>query len=161
MNKNYSTELLPEDIIKSMKSNVYRNYLYFKSYSDINQEYLSIRNSLFSLIHKISNKMNFKSNTYFLSIYFLDLIFLKSKIPSKYNNNFELLGLSTLVLAAKHLENDPSVPHLKYFISAYNYAVSQSHYYNTQSTNFDDYQKITFNDLMMSEVIIIKILNYK
>ena len=161
MNKNYNIELLPEDIIKTMRNNTYHNYLYFKSYSDINQEYLSIRNSLFSLIHKIANKMNFKSNTYFLSIYFLDLIFLKSKIPSKYNNNFELLGLTCLVLASKHLENDPSVPHLKYFISAYNYAVSQSHYYNTQSTNFDDYQKITFNDLMTSEVIVIKILNYK
>ena len=161
MNKNYNTELLPEDIIKTMKSNTYHNYLYFKSYSDINQEYLSIRNSLFSLIHKIANKMNFKSNTYFLSIYYLDLIFLKSKIPSKYNNNFELLGLTCLVLASKHLENDPSVPHLQYFVSAYNYAISHSQYYNTQSTNFDDYQKITFNDLLMSEVIIIKILNYK
>ena len=161
MNKNSSTELLPEDIIKSMKSNIYSNQLYFKSYSDINQEYLSIRSSLFSLIHKISNKMNFKSNTYFLSIYFLDLLFLKSKIPSKYSNNYKLLGLTCLVLASKHLENDPSVPHLQYFVSAYNYAISQSHYYNEQSTNFDDYQKITFNDLMMSEVIIIKLLNYK
>ena len=161
MNKNSSTELLPEDIIKSMKNNIYKNQLYFKSYSDINQEYLSIRSSLFSLIHKISNKMNFKSNTYFLSIYFLDLLFLKSKIPSKYNNNYKLLGLTCLVLASKHLENDPSVPHLQYFVSAYNYAISQSHYFNEQSTNFDDYQKITFNDLMMSEVIIIKLLNYK
>lgn len=161
MNKNNNTELLPEDIIQTMKSNIYHNYLYFKSYSDINQEYLCVRNSLFSLIHKIANKMNFKSNTYFLSIYFLDLIFLKSKIPSKYNNNFELLGLTCLVLAAKHLENDPSVPHLQYFVSAYNYAVSHSHYYDSISTNFDEYKKITFNDLMMSEVIIIKILNYK
>lgn len=160
MNNN-NTELLPEDIIKAMKSNIYHNYLYFKSYSDINQEYLSVRNSLFSLIHKVANKMNFKSNTYFLSIYFLDLIFLKSKIPSKYNNNFELLGLTCLVLAAKHLENDPSVPHLQYFVSAYNYAISQLHYYSIQSTNLDDHQKITFNDLMMSEVIIIKLLNYK
>jgi hypothetical protein len=161
MNKNYNIELLPEDIIKTMRSNIYHNYLYFKSYTDINQEYLSIRNPLFSLIHKIAKKMNFKSNTYFLSIYFLDLIILKSNIPSKYNNNFELLGLTTLVLAAKHLENDPSVPHLQYFVSAYNYVISQSHYYDTQSTNIDDYPKITFNDLKMSEVIIIKILNYK
>ena len=44
-------------------------------YSDINRDYLSMRNALFSLIHKVSSKMNFKSNTYFLSAYFLDFIY--------------------------------------------------------------------------------------
>jgi len=53
------------------------------------------------------------------------------------------------------------VPHQQCFVSAYNYAISQSHYYNSLSTNFENYKKITFNDLMMSEVIIIKLLNYK
>ena len=127
MNKNYNVELLPEEVIKTMKKNIYYNYLHFTSYSDINKNYLSIRSTLFSLIHKISNKMNFKSNTYFLSIYYLDLIFLKNKIPSIFSNNFELLGLTCLVLAAKHLENDPTVPQLQYFINAYNYATKNKY----------------------------------
>lgn len=104
--------------------------------------------------------MNFKSNTYFLSAYFLDLIFLKNKIPYIYNNNFELLGLSCLVLAAKHLENDPTVPHLQYFVSAYNYTVKQIKNVS-QMSNVYDFKKVAFNDLMITEVIVLKMLNYK
>ena len=160
MNKNYNIELFPDEIIQTMRKSIYYNYLYFKSYSDINKDYLSIRNALFSLIHKVSNKMNFKSNTYFLSAYFLDLIFLKNKIPYIYNNNFELLGLSCLVLAAKHLENDPTVPHLQYFVSAYNYTVKQIKN-ASQMSNVYDFKKVAFNDLMITEVIVLKMLNYK
>ena len=160
MNKNYNTELLPEDVIQSMKKNVFYNYLHFTSFSHINQRYLSIRSSLFSLIHKISNKMNFKSSTYFLCIYYLDIIFIKDKLPSIYNDNFELLGLTCLVLAAKHLENDPTVPHLKYFINTYNYIIKQM-IVNFQSDNFFNMQYIYFNDLFQSEVIVCKMLNYK
>ena len=88
MKKNYSMELLPEEIVKSMRKNTYSYFLHFSSYFNINPKYLSIRTSLFSFIHKISIKMNFRSNTYFLSIFFLDLIFVKNEIPSIYNDNF-------------------------------------------------------------------------
>ena len=160
MNKNFSMELMPEEVFQSMKKNSYSNYLHFTSYFNINQKYLSIRTSLFSLIHKISNKMNFKSNTYFLSIYFLDLIFLKNKIPSIYNDNYELLALTCLVLAAKHLENDPCVPHLQYFINSYNY-ISKKIMNNCQSKNIYIFETISFNDLINSEVFVCKMLNYK
>ena len=160
MSKNYNTELLPEEIIQSMKKNIYYNYLHFTSFSDINQKYLSGRSSLFSLIHKISNKMNFKSSTYFLSIYYLDLIFLKNKIPIIFEDNYELLGLTCLVLAAKHLENDPTVPHLKYFINAYNYITKQI-MNNYQGENFYDFPNISFDELILSEVLVCKMLNYK
>ena len=160
MNRNYNIELFPDEIIQTMRKSIYFNYLNFQSYSDINRDYLSMRNELFSLIHKVSNKMNFKSNTYFLSVYFLDLIFLKNKIPYIYNNNFELLGLSCLVLAAKHLENDPTVPHLQYFVSAYNYTVKQIKN-ASQNSNVYDFKKVAFNDLMITEVIVLKMLNYK
>ena len=160
MNKYYNTELLPEDIVRAMKKNIYLNYLNFTSYSDINQKYLNIRSSLFSLIHKISNKMNFKSSTYFLSIYYLDVIFLKDEVSYKYNNSFELLGLSCLVLAAKHLENDPTVPHLKRFVSTYDYIIKQI-ILNSKSENMPNYANISTNDLFFCEVIVCKLLNYK
>ena len=160
MNKNYNTELLPEDIVRAMKKNIYLNYLNFTSYSDINQKYLNARSSIFSLIHKISNKMNFKSSTYFLSIYYLDVIFLKDEITYKYNNSFELLGLSCLVLAAKHLENDPTVPHLKHFVNAYDYITKQI-IVNSQSDNMYNYANISINDLFFCEVIVCKLLDYK
>ena len=34
--------------------------------------------------------------------------------------NLNILGLSSLVLAAKFCENDPIVPHLQYFIKIFN-----------------------------------------
>ena len=160
MSKSHNMEFLPEDIIQNMQKNIYHNYLYFKSYSDINQNYLFIRNSLISLIQKISSKMNFKSQTYFLSIYYLDLIFLKNKIPSIYNENYELLALTCLVLAAKHLENDPTVPHLEYFVTTYNIIIKQI-MHDAESKIIYNYSNISFKDLMLSEVIACKILNYK
>ena len=160
MSKNYNTEFLPEEIIQTMQKSTYHNYLYFTSYDDINKNYLLIRNSLFSLIHKVSNKMNFKSNTYFLSIYYLDIIFLKNKIPSLYNDNYELLCLTCLVLAAKHLENDPIVPHLQYFVNTYNYIIKDDNH-DLDSKTCYNYAKISFKDLMLSEVIVCKMLNYK
>ncbi len=160
MSKSHNMEFLPEDIIQNMQKNIYHNYLYFKSYSEINQNYLFIRNSLISLIQKISNKMNFKSQTYFLSIYYLDLIFLKNKIPSIYNENYELLALTCLVLAAKHLENDPTVPHLEYFVTTYNIIIKQI-MHDAESKIIYNYSNISFKDLMLSEVIACKILNYK
>ena len=160
MSKNSNIECLPEEIIETMQKNIYHNYIYFTSYSNINQNYLFIRNSLFALIQKISNKMNFKSQTYFLSIYYLDLIFLKNKIPSLYNENYELLGLTCLVLAAKHSENDPTVPQLQHFVNTYNSVIKQI-MHNYESKIIYNYGNISFKDLKLSEVVTCKILNYK
>ena len=160
MSQNYNSEFLPREIIQSMKKNIYLNYFHLTTYSDINQNYFSQRESLFYLIHKVSNKMNFKSNTYFLSIYLFDVVFLKNKIPSIYKDNYELLGLTCLVLAAKNLENDPTVPHLQYFVNVYNYIITKN-FQNSQNPILYEYHKISFDELMLSEVIVIKMLNYK
>ena len=147
-------ELSPDEIIKTMKTNIFNNNQKFTSYSNLNPDYLEIRPSLFSLIHKIANKMYFKSNTYFLSIYFIDILLIENKLSKYLINNFELLGLTCLNLAAKYLENDPTVPHLQYFIGAYNYVTKKN-------KNNNEYNNIIFEDLYKSEVEICKLLNYK
>ena len=76
-------------------------------YRLISNDYLLSRSSLFTLIRKISNKMGFKSQTYFLSIYYLDILFSKNK---KIDCNYKILGLACLLLSAKFTENDPTVP---------------------------------------------------
>ena len=147
-------ELSPDEIIKTMKTNIFNNNQKFTSYSNLNPDYLEIRPSLFSLIHKVANKMYFKSNTYFLSIYFIDILFIENKLSKNLSNNFELLGLTCLNLAAKYLENDPTVPHLKYFIGTYNYITKKN-------KNINEYSNIIFDDLYKSEIEICKLLNYK
>ena len=155
MNKDYhNLELIPADSIKGMQKNIYNTYLSFSSYSNINQRYISIRPILIALLRKISSKFNFRSNTYFLGIYYLDIIFLKNKIPKKFQNNYELLALTCLVLSAKNIENDPSVPSLRMFINVYNLIVKKSR------PNFN-FQNIYFNDLILAEVMVCKILSYK
>ena len=140
----YDTEISPKEIFNLMKTNIYNNFSTNSFYS-ISKEYLSIRNDLFYLIKKISSKMGFKSQTYFLSVYYLDILFSQNK---KIDCNYNILGLACLLLSAKYCENDPSVPELKYFIKIYNRLVGSKN-------------SISVSDLFYSEVIACKMLNHK
>jgi len=146
MDDNYlsETEISPKELIKCMKSNIYN--IHFKNnYQYISSDYILNRTSLFSLIRKISNKMGFKSQTYFLSIYYLDILFSKNK---KIECNYKTLGLACLLLSAKYIENDPYVPNLPSFIKAYNIVVGYKYI-------------ISVTDLFYAEVLTCKMLGYK
>jgi hypothetical protein len=146
MDDNYlsETEISPKELIKYMKSNIYN--IHFKNnYQYISSDYILNRTALFSLIRKISNKMGFKSQTYFLSIYYLDILFSKNK---KIECNYKTLGLACLLLSAKYIENDPYVPNLPSFIKAYNIVVGYKYI-------------ISVTDLFYAEVLTCKMLGYK
>ena len=140
----YEAEISPKEVVKFMKANIYDNFLK-NSYFFISSDYIISRSSLFSLIRKISNKMGFKSQTYFLSIYYLDILFLKNK---KIDCNFKTLGLACLLLSAKFIENDPCVPSLAEFIKVYNNIVGYKYI-------------ISATDLFYAEVLACKMLGYK
>ena len=89
--------------------------------------------------------MRFKSQTYFLSIYYLDILFTQNK---KTDCNYNVMGLACLLLASKYCENDPAVPELKYFIRIYNRIVGSKN-------------SISVSDLFYSEVMACKMLNHK
>ena len=140
----YEAEISPKEVVKFMKVNIYDNFLK-NSYFFISSDYIISRSSLFSLIRKISNKMGFKSQTYFLSIYYLDILFLKNK---KIDCNFKTLALACLLLSAKFIENDPCVPSLAEFIKVYNNVVGYKYI-------------ISATDLFYAEVLACKMLGYK
>lgn len=142
--KELDIEVPSQEIFEEMKNNTFDNYHNFSN-SIINKDYISQRDSIFKVIHKVSIQLGFKSQTFFLSAHFLDIILTKKKKPS---NNLFKLGLATLCLSSKYCENDPMVPHLKYFIRLYNNIVG---YKNIISTN----------NLMKAEVSVCKMLNYK
>ena len=142
--KNQEAEIPPKEIFEIMKINIYDNF-YNYSFFAINKDYISSRKTLFSILHKITTKMGFRSQTFFLSVHFLDIIFSKKK---RINSNLNTLGLACLCLAAKYCENDPIVPHLQSFIRIFNYCIG---YKNI----------ISMSDLMRTEVIALKLLNYK
>ena len=140
----YEMEVPCEEIMETMKKSIYNNFHNYSS-SSINKDYISQRLSIFKILQKINMKMGFKSQTYFLSAYYLDILFMKKK---KINMNLYKVGLAALCLSAKHCENDPIVPQLQYFVKIYN--------------NVMGYKNIiSMSDLMYGEVLLCKLLNYK
>ena len=137
-------EIPPQQIFEIMKTNIYDNF-YNYNYSSLNKDYIQSRKTLFNIIHKITIKMGFKSQTFFLSAHYLDIIFTKKR---RINANLNTLVLACLCLSAKFCENDPIVPHLQYFIRIFNYIIG---YKNI----------ITMSDLKRTEVLALKLLNYK
>ena len=143
-NQLYETELPLQEVLEKMRKNTYYNFHNYSN-SSINKDYLSLRTSIFKILQKITMKMGFKSQTYFLSAYYLDIIFMKKK---KISINLYKIGLAALCLSAKYCENDPIVPQLQYFIRVYNTIMG---YKNI----------ISMSDLMYAEVLVCKLLNYK
>ena len=138
------SEVSPKEIITQMKLNIFQNYSLSKN-SLINLDYLLYRPSIFSLIHKISNRIGFKSQTYFLSIYYLDILHIKHQ---KIDINLKLLSLACLTLSAKYIENDKNVPNLPFFVAIFNSLVE----YNNI---------ISIEELIYAEVLACKLLEYK
>ena len=140
------SEINPQEVFSNMIKDIYDNY---PSTSELNidEEYLKIRPNIINLLHKISKKMGFKSQTFFLSKYYLDIILLQNKTIT--TTNLYLLGLSCFIVASKYCENDPIVPPLENFLNFYNR-------YNPGSDN-----KIKAEELFAMEVHVIKYLNYE
>ena len=139
-------EINPKEVFSIMLKDIYNNYQ-ASSKININKNFLKKRADLINLIHKISKKMGFKSQTFFLSIYYLDIILLENRTLS--TNNFYLLGLSCFIVASKFCENDPIVPPLENFLN----------FYNKYNSSYE--KKIKFEELFEMEVKVLKYLNYK
>ena len=141
---NQETEIPPKQIFELMKNNIFDNYFNY-TYISINKDYISSRKALFNILHKITIKMGFKSQTFFLCAHYLDILFSKRR---RINCSLNTLGLASLCLSAKFCENDPIVPHLQYFIRIFNHIMG---YKNI----------ISMSDLKRTEVLVLKMLNYK
>ena len=103
-------------MIKAKIALKWSDYKYYEEQPLINidKSYTLQRRVLISLIHKISNKMGFKSQTFFLAINYLDIIFSKNTdILYDYN----LLAVGCLIIASKYCENVPLRPIFKYFVN--------------------------------------------
>ena len=141
----YEMEVSPIKILSLMKNNIY-NHFELESINNIDKTYTLQRKSLISLIHKISNQMGFKSQTFFMAINYLDIIFSKQ---NNHSYNYGHLAVACLIIAFKYCENVPLKPIFKYFVNFYNNEIPDNQY------------KATKEDLFNYEVIICKMLDYK
>ena len=147
---NYKIELSPIEICKNMNENTIDNYKN-NNFEKIDKCYLEKRKKLCSLIYKTSLKMNFRSQTFFLSIYFLDVIFSNEesiKIIKNEKINYENLSLSCLLIASKYCENDTFIP----ILSSYKKAFEISSFY---------FQNISKEEIVYYEILALKLLKYK
>ena len=141
----YEMELSPTEIISIMKKNIY-NHFEEQSIIKVNKTYTIQRKSIISLINKISSKMGLKSQTFYLAVNYLDIVFSKqSQMPYDYG----LLAIACLIISTKYCENVTSKPIFKNFVNLYNEEME------------DDKFKITKDNLFNYEIIICKMLNYK
>ena len=134
-------EIPPIEIFSLMKNNIYNSR---RDKNIINKAYIVQRKTLITLMNKVSNKMNFKSKTFFLAVNYLDIVFSKQKNISY---NYYILAAACLIIASKFSENVQLKPTFKRFIDFFN---------NEINNNI-----ITKDDLFLYEIIICKILEYK
>ena len=137
-------EINPQEIFENMKKDFYDNYS-ITNILNISKDYIKIRKDLINLIYKVSKKMGFKSQAFFLSVYYLDIILIENKNID--SNKLNILSLSCLIVASKYCENDPNVPPLENFIDIYNR-------YNKK------FGEIKIDDLFEMEVYVLKYLDY-
>ena len=148
INSQNSIEIFPKDIFIAMKNNTYNFYHQNLTTVASSQNYFSMKLKIIPLIKKISDKMNLKSQTFYLGLYYLDIIYSNNNQIQNLANKFSAISLTCLILSAKICENDPVVPSLKSFANAYN--------------KFIDYKKIiTVKELFYYEVFCLKLLKYK
>ena len=146
--------LVNEPLIKNIDLNSEKNRIYF-----------SQRKQLKNLMKTINSYIDFNSQTYFLMLYYMDIIFTHKDLEKIFYShftlwyqypivddlqmsNYVLLSLACLVVASKFNENDPLVPSMSSYIRLL-YEFSK--------------KKFIFNldSLFLAEIVILKILKYK
>ena len=130
-----------------------------------NKIYFSRRKELKNLMKSINSHIDNNSQSYFLTLYYMDTIFTNPNLEkvffshfSSWNNytsnndiqmtNYVLLSLACLVVASKFNENDPHVPTMTSYIRLlYEYS-KKKYIFNLEI-------------LFMAEVVVMKLLKYK
>ena len=129
-----------------------------------NPLYFSNRKNIIEIIQTINTALNNSAQTFFLALYYMDLIltnknyekifklFYEDKeddLKSEINiNDLVMFSLACLIIATKYNENDPHVPNIISFINLCSY-------YTYNKYNFQVEQ------LYRAEVIILKFIEYK
>ena len=134
--------------------------------SEKNKIYFSRRKQLKSLMKSINSYIDFNSQTYFLALYYMDLIFTHKDLEKIFFNhfalwhqyplqnidlqmsNYVLLSLACLIIAAKFNENDSNNPTMSSFLRLLYEFSKKKYIFNLEY-------------LYRAEVVVLKILKYK
>ena len=157
----YPPEISPKTILTHMINN---NQKLDEQNFSINTLYIKNRKSIIEIIKLINNALYNSSQTFFLCLYYMDLIFNNNNFDKIFKlfyedkeddltieiNKYDILmiSLSCLIIATKYNENDPNVPNIISFINLCSY-------YSYNKFNYK------VSDITRAEVIVLKFLEYK
>ena len=130
--------------------------------------YFSKRQELKTFIKQINSHILNNSRSFFLALYYMDLIFINDNLETIFFSHFSpydyqygysskkelpmrfyyLMSLSCLIVASKFYENDPHVPNLSTFIALSDFYSKDKQYFDLEEVN-------------AGEVITLKVLNYQ
>ena len=130
-----------------------------------NKFYFSRRKEIKNLMKLVNSHTDNNSQTLFLTLYYMDLIFTHKDLEKVFYNHFKLcnnnnsfndiqinnyvlLSLACLIIASKYTENDPHVPTMSSFIRLLYQCSNKKYIFNVDS-------------LFIAEVVVIKLLQYK
>ena len=166
----YNSEIPPKTVLSRMlTANIDDNYKNIDNKIDLNIEknrrYFNRRKELKNLMKSVNSHIDNNSQSLFLTLYYMDLIFTHKDLEKVFYshfytwntygslndfqmNNYVLLSLACLIVASKFNENDPHVPTVSSYIRLlYEYS-KKKYIYNLYS-------------LYMAEVVVVKLLKYK
>ena len=131
---------------------------------EINLHYIKNRKFFLHIIQMINIALDNTSQTFFLALYYMDLIFSSKNIEKIFELFYEerdddlkveintkdllMISLTCLIIATKYNENDPHVPNIISFIK-----LCSQYTYNKYNYEMNDISKV--------EVILIQFLKYK
>ena len=166
----YNSEMPPKTVLSRMlTANIDDNFKIQENKIDLNIEknrrYFNKRKELKNLMKSINSHIDNNSQSLFLTLYYMDLIFTHKDLEKVFYshfytwnaygslndfqmNNYVLLSLACLIVASKFNENDPHVPTISSYIRLlYEYS-KKKYIFNLYS-------------LYMAEVVVVKLLKYK
>ena len=132
--------------------------------NSINLLYINNRKKILELIKMINSGLGNTSQTFFLSVYYMDLILSDKNFENIFKKFFQdnendinielknkdllLVSLACLILSTKFNENDPNVPNILCFVNLCSYYSNNKYIFRV-------------NELTNAEVIALKFLKYK
>ena len=132
--------------------------------NSINLLYINNRKKILELIKMINSGLGNTSQTFFLSVYYMDLILSDKNFENIFKKFFQdnendinielknkdllLVSLACLILSTKFNENDPNVPNILSFVNLCSYYSNNKYIFRV-------------NELTNAEVIALKFLKYK
>ena len=130
----------------------------------VNNLYKENRKTIIRTINMINTSLENSSQTFFLALYYMDLIFINPNFEETFKSYFEnnendlkieinkkdlyMICLACLIIATKYNENDPHVPNIISFINLLSY-------YSR------DMYKYQLDDIRKAEVFVLKAIEYK